>query len=202
MAGDEQNERSGESRRCPRCEVCSRLVRVQGVGREGVWCKECLSKQLPIVGLVSESEFRGALREYREGLDTRAEDFAGMRLDPFGEEMQGALGKIRGTLKDCAYVKGNEFSNRHKEIAKGGGCSLSLLCHNIRSAKGPGLELLESELRGWGVGWDIIGLCETWLDSQSEKTISVEGYGLVCASRKLKVGGGVALLVKEGCTYK
>ena len=33
-----------------------------------------------------------------------------------------------------------------------GGCSLSLLFHNVRSARGGGLELLEGEMRRWGVG--------------------------------------------------
>ena len=48
-----------------------------------------------------------------------------------------------------------------KGMAKNGGCSLSLLFNNIRSARGPGLELLEAELRGWGVQWDVVGLAET-----------------------------------------
>ena len=54
--------------RCPRCEVCGRVVRVRGVGRVGVWCSGCTGGALPFVGLVGEGEFRGALREYREGL--------------------------------------------------------------------------------------------------------------------------------------
>ena len=36
-------------------------------------------------------------------------------------------------------------------MAGEGGCSLSLLFGNIRSARGPGLDLLEAEMRGWGV---------------------------------------------------
>ena len=87
-------------------------------------------------------------------------------------------------------------------MAKRGGCSLSLLFHNIRSAKGPGLELFEAELRRWGVGWDVVGLAETWLDGESEKGVSVAGYGAVCMSRKERRGGGVALLIKDGLTYR
>ena len=52
--------------------------------------------------------------------------------------------------------------------------------HNIRSARGPGLELLEAEMGRWGVGWDVVGLAETWLDEESEMRVTVDGYGAVC----------------------
>ena len=87
-------------------------------------------------------------------------------------------------------------------MGKGVGCSLSMLFHNIRSARGPALELLETEIRRWGVKWDVIGLAETWLDEVSEKYLSVMGYSSICASRKHRAGGGVALLVKDGLTYR
>ena len=61
-------------------------------------------------------------------------------------------------------------------MAKEGGCSLSLLFHNFRSAKGPGLELLETEMRRWAVQRDAVGLAETWLDAESEKAAVMEGY--------------------------
>ena len=83
---------------------------------------------------------------------------------------------------------------RVRGLAKDGGCSLSMVFHNVRSAKGPGMELLEAELRRWGVQWDVVGLAETWLDVESEKGLAVAGYGAVCASRKGRTGGGVAIL--------
>ena len=61
--------------------------------------------------------------------------------------------------------------------------------HNIRSAKGPGMELLEAEMRRWAVPRDVVGLAETWLDEESEKGMSVDGYSVVCASRRGKGGG-------------
>jgi hypothetical protein len=45
-------------------------------------------------------------------------------------------------------------------------------------------------------------LSETWLDVESVKRVELEGYGVECASREEKGGGGVALFVKEGLTYK
>ena len=90
MDGDEITR--GVTGRCPRCELCGRVVRTRGVGREGVWCVGCMGGALPFVGMVGEGEFRGALREYREGLGSRAAEFEGLRFDPFDEEVRGALG--------------------------------------------------------------------------------------------------------------
>ena len=62
--------------------------------------------------------------------------------------------------------------------------------------------MLEAEMRRWSVQWDVVGLAETWLDAESEKGVSVRGYGAVCASRRVKSGGGVALLLRDGLTYR
>ena len=97
---------------------------------------------------------------------------------------------MRKTLRGCLYTSGGGVSDLLKGVARDGGCSLSLLFHNIRSAKGPGLELLEAEMREWGVQWDVVGLAETWLDETSEKLVSLRGFSMVGASRKEKLGGG------------
>ena len=107
MEGEEEGVRMVTGR-CPRCELCGVVVRVRGVGREGVWCAGCMGRALPFVGLVGEGEFRGALREYREGLGSRAGEFEGLRFDPFDEEVRGALGGLDATLRGCGYVGGDE----------------------------------------------------------------------------------------------
>ena len=77
---------------CPRCDVCGKVVRTRGLGLDMVWCVGCLSDALPFVWLSGEGEFKGALREYREGLGSRAGQFSGLRLDPYDEEVRRALG--------------------------------------------------------------------------------------------------------------
>ena len=176
--------------RCPRCAACGRVVRVRGVGVGGVLCSGCLGGALPFLGIVGEGDFRVALREYREGLGSRAGDFEGLRFDPFDDEVRGVLGRVDGTLRGCGYRGGDEVAGRLAGFAKGGGCSLSLLFHNIRSAKGGGLEMLEAEVRRWGVEWDVVGLAETWLDEESEKRVALGGMGVVCASRRDQGGVG------------
>ena len=78
---------------------------------------------------------------------------------------------------------------------------MSLLFHNVRSAWGPGLEMLEAELGRWGVQLDVVGLAKTWLDEDSEKGMAVKGYRVVSASRR-KARGGEALMLRDGMMYR
>ena len=61
---------------------------------------------------------------------------------------------------------------------------MSLLFHNVRSAWGPGLEMLEAELRRRRVQLDVVGLAKTWLDRDSERGMAVKGCSVVSTSRK------------------
>ena len=177
-------------------------MRVTGVGDMGVWCSGCIVENIAFAGIGSESEFREALREYQEGGQVIGYDFEGARFNPLGEEEREVLKELNETLRGCEFTTGTSLGERKKQASQERGCSLSLLFHNIRSARGPGLELFESELRRWGVQWDVVGLAETWLDEISEKHLSVQGFSSLCASRKTKAGGGVAFLVRDGLTYR
>ena len=145
--------------------------------RVGILCSGCLGRAPPFVGLVGEGEYREALREYREGL--------GSRFDPFDDEVMWALEGSDGALRGSAYVGGGELGGCLRNIARGGGFSLSLMCLNIsRSNRGTGLELLEANMQRWAEPWDVVGLVEKWLDEESEKGLAVDGYGCcVCQGR-------------------
>ena len=49
---------------------------------------------------------------------------------------------------------------------------------------------------------DIILLCETFLTKKTTKLVNIPGYQLVSNNRKLSKGRGVAILVRNGITYK
>ena len=72
----------------------------------GVWCAGCMGGALPFVGIVGQGDFDGALREYREGVGSRAGEFLGACFDPFDEEVRATVGGVDGTLRGCAYVGG------------------------------------------------------------------------------------------------
>ena len=154
---------------CPRCDLCSRAIRISGLGLNGVWCKTCLGENLPFTNILSERDYKDALREFREGIGSGGVEFEGARFDPFGESEKEILKSLDKALRSCEYSKTKDLAAQQKKLAREHGCSLSILFHNIRSAKGPGLELLEGEIRQGGIQWDVIGLAETWLDNTSEK---------------------------------
>ena len=60
----------------------------------------------------------------------------------------------------------------------------------------------KQELRRWAVPWDIVGLAETWLDAESEKGVALRGFGLLCASRRVRTGGVLALFIRDGLRYR
>ena len=70
---------------------------------------------------MGEGNYRRALREYREGLGSRAGEFEGLRFDPFDDEVSGALGGLGATLRGCGYLGGGHL----REVAREGGCALS-----------------------------------------------------------------------------
>ena len=103
----------------PRCNVCKNVIRVRNIDIQGAICAKCISGTLPFLGLVSESEFKGALKEFRMGLGSRAVDFEGSRFNPFGEEERELLKGLDNTLKGCKYYGGDELTAQLKDFAKG-----------------------------------------------------------------------------------
>ena len=196
MAGGRNNAVVVDTQPRPRCDMCHRSMGLVGRREGGMLCSRCLGEALPFVGIKRVGDFNNALREFREGLDFGVEGQKEKRFNPFlsneGEVFKG----ISQTLEECSDTRGGGVADRLRGVSKNGGCSLSLMFHNIRSARGPGLELLEAELRGWGVLFDIVGLAETWLDEASEQLVSLKGYSMVAASRKKKQGGGSGYLCK------
>ena len=131
----------------PRCDICKAVVRIRNIELQGALCVRCMSETLPFMNIISEGEYKGAIREFREGLRSRAREFEGLRFDPFGEEEREILKGLDDAVKGCRYREGEEIHPQLKTFASKSGCSLSMLFHNIRSAKGPGLELFEAEVR-------------------------------------------------------
>ena len=48
----------------------------------------------------------------------------------------------------------------------------------------------------------VILLCETFLNKSTEKLVKIPGYTLVCSNRKQNKGGGTAILLQSGITYR
>ena len=155
-------------------------------------CPGCLGGVLPFIKIPREGDYRRALREHREGPTLGAVNLEGRRFDPFDDDVRAVLGAIDTTLRGCEYTGYGDLADRQREASTRGGCSLAMAFHNVRSAKGRNMEMLEAGLRRWGVRWDVVGLAETWLDGESEAGLKVGGFSAVCASRKEERGRGGA----------
>ena len=78
---------------------------------------------------------------------------------------------------------------------------LKVISFNARSL-GRKLDLLNSTLQS--SHYDIVGICETWLDSSFSDALLVDGlsYSVFRKDRISKAGGGVCLLVASSlCAY-
>ena len=49
---------------------------------------------------------------------------------------------------------------------------------------------------------DILLLSETFLTAKTEKLVNIPGYNLATNNRKHHKGGGVAILIRNGITFK
>ena len=99
----------------------------------------------------------------------------------------------------CDYVDLNKCNNLNPE-----GYNLIALQHNIRSILAHQTELrqLLQMMANKDSSVDILLLCETFLTTKTENLVNIPGYKLIANSRKDHKGGGVAILIKEGITYK
>ena len=120
---------------CPRCDICGKVVRTVGVGVRLIWCRGCLSENMPFVGLESDGAYKEALREFREGIGYGVANFEGARFDPLGEEERALFKQLDKTLRGCKYSRGLDLKGQHMQISKSQGCSLSILFHNITVTK-------------------------------------------------------------------
>ena len=76
---------------------------------------------LPFVGLLSEGEFRGALRDYREGLGSRSSEFMDLRFDPFDDEVRGVLGGLGEAVGGVCLCSRGRGGGTPQGFCQGGG---------------------------------------------------------------------------------
>ena len=100
---------------------------------------------------------------------------------------------------NCDYVDPNKCNNLNPE-----GYTLVVLQHNIRSILAHQTELCQllQMMANKNSSVDILLLCETFLTTKTENLVNIPGYKLIANSRKNHKGGGVAILIKEGISYK
>lgn len=78
--------------------------------------------------------------------------------------------------------------------------TFSRLHANIRSIP-RNLDNFEKYIASLDIHFSLIALSETWLKPENEHCYGLEGYTAEHNVRKVKVGGGVSLLITDGIDY-
>ena len=99
----------------------------------------------------------------------------------------------------CDYIDPTSCNDLNPE-----NYNLVILQLNIRSllAHQTALKELLQIMSNKNYAVDIILLCETFLASNIKKLVYIPGYHLVTNNRNNHKGGGVAILIREGITYR
>ena len=78
--------------------------------------------------------------------------------------------------------------------------SLNLLHINCRSLN-KNFGSVTNLLHRIGSKLSVLGLCETWLNKNTENSFHMQGYNFACNSRSSRMGGGVGLYVDNSIQY-
>ena len=98
----------------------------------------------------------------------------------------------------CDYIQPDSCTNLNID-----NYNLIILQLNIRGllSHQSELKLLLYKLNNKNSSVDIILLCETFLNTQTEKLVQIPGYMLIANNRQTNKGGRTAILVKQGLIY-
>ena len=98
----------------------------------------------------------------------------------------------------CDYIQPDTCTNLNT-----GNYNLIILQLNIRGllSHQSELKLLLQKLNNRNSSADIILLCETFLNNQTERLVQIPGYTLITNNCQANKGGGTAILVKQGVIY-
>ena len=99
----------------------------------------------------------------------------------------------------CNYLDPNNCNNLNPE-----NYNLIIMQLNIRSLLANQTELREllQIMTNKNSSVDVLLLCETFLTPKTEKLVNIPGYQLVTNNRNKHKGGGVAMLIREGITFR
>lgn len=103
-------------------------------------------------------------------------------------------------VRNCEYFTDSTFNYmcNSKHIDKS---IFSIIHFNIRSAP-KNLGSADIYLSGLNVHFALIALTETWLNPSNVECYSLPGYTMEARCRINKIGGGVALMIRNGLNYQ
>ena len=103
-------------------------------------------------------------------------------------------------LSKCNYFTEDSF-RQWSENNKDDSNFFSIFHHNIRSLSA-NQNQLNVLLENMGHSFSIMGLSETWLDSEKYDLFQFSGYAHVGKTRNNQRGGGISLFIKNSYSFK
>ena len=100
----------------------------------------------------------------------------------------------------CQYYIEESFN---KEISTSNihtGITLSIIHANMRSVQ-KNLSDFENYLKLLHHSFSVIAISETWLHEYNKELYCIDGYAMIQRCRSDRIGGGVALCIKDGISY-
>ena len=138
--------------------------------------------------------------EFKIGIDSLRHDpklveaMSELAFNALDDDLRFQLSNIDAHLNPCNYYTEEEF-NKLSETFKASE-NLSLFFNNCRSLKANS-EALFGHLHNLNLSFDVVGLCETFVNDESRKLYRIDNYTAYHATRKQRTGGGIALYVKS-----
>ena len=138
---------------------------------------------------LSDSEFQSSVLSLRHN-SSLVQKLSELHVNPLDGNLRSQLGS-NGSGTPCNYYTEEEFV----DLSRTRKMSLSLFFNNCRSMNANS-ESIFGHIHSLGLKFDILGFCETFLNSETEKLYGVSDYKSYHANRIHRSGGGVSLYIR------
>ena len=188
--------------------ICQEELKSLECNRSEWFCEMCLSHLLPFNFIEDNNDFYAAVQKLSNSTADSLRYVSEKVFQPFESDFNEyeELNDIDPDFnfynamsqnRCCNYYLESSFNNM---INKTKEKNIFSLCHlNIRSMK-KNIAQFESFLDLLDHDFTVVGLTETWLNDCDCHLYKLDGYSIVENHRECRVGGGVALLIRDWLT--
>ena len=171
-------------------------------------CSKCLAQSLPFTELEDE-EFEIFTADSNQQItEEDLNRLQNMTFNPFSNSVSTDISSerdfdlyqnINDNMMQCDYYVEDKFK---QEISKrfSDKPHFSLFHLNARSVINK-IDDLQQYLTDIAHKFSVIGISETWLDTETESLVHLPDYTFVNTNRKLKNGGGAGMFISSSINY-
>ena len=171
-------------------------------------CMKCTADIFPFNSFDDDCMFRESIQSFF-GICVVPFDISNLIFDPFELNNEDELTPLHEIDPDvnyfnhgyvprdnCKYYNEHSFNKKFDDKN-----NFSVFHLNVRSLPKNQCDLV-NYLNTLNTEFSVIGLSETWLNTNNCTLYDIDNYDHVCQYRQNKKGGGVSLFIKSDITYK